>query len=44
MSLRYIYGFADLIFKRNKQLLLCTNVYDDVTDFEICGFHRKTKI
>ena len=23
--------------------LLCSNVYDDVTDFEICAFHRNTK-
>ena len=26
------------------QLPLCGNVYDDVTDFEICGFHKNTKI
>ena len=26
------------------QLPLCSNVYDDVTDFAICGFHKNTKI
>ena len=24
--------------------LLCSNAYDDVTYFEICGFHKNTKI
>ena len=24
--------------------LLCSNAYNDVTDFEICWFHKKTKI
>ena len=23
---------------------LCSNVFDDVTDFEICGIHKNTKI
>ena len=26
------------------QLPLCSNAYDDVTDFEIYGFHKNTKI
>ena len=25
------------------QLPLCRNAYHDVTDFEICGFHKKKK-
>ena len=31
--------------QKNKQKCpLCSNVYDDVTYFEICGFHENTKI
>ena len=26
------------------ELTLCSNVYNDVTDFEICGFYKNTKI
>ena len=26
------------------QLPLCSNAYDDITDCEICGFHKNTKI
>ena len=26
------------------QLPLCGNAYDDVTDFEMCGFRKDTKI
>ena len=26
------------------QLLLCSNAYDEDTYFEICGFHKNTKI
>ena len=26
------------------ELPLCSSAYDDVTDFEICGFHKNTKI
>ena len=22
---------------------MCRNVYDDITDYEICGFHKNTK-
>ena len=25
------------------QLPLCSNVYDEATDFEICGLHKNTK-
>ena len=25
------------------QLSLCSNIYDDVTDFEICGFYKNRK-
>ena len=25
-------------------LPLCSNVYDDITDFAICGFYKDTKI
>ena len=25
-------------------LPLCSNTYDDVTDFKICGFHKNQKI
>ena len=24
-------------------LPVCSNVYDDITDFEICGFHKNKK-
>ena len=26
------------------QLLMCINVYDDITGFEVCGFAKNTKI
>ena len=30
--------------KAKRKLPSCSNAYDDVTDFEICQFHKSTKI
>ena len=40
------YGFAPLTrWCRDLQKgVLCSNIHDDVTDFEICKFHKNIKI